>query len=485
MTVDLSTETDESFKPSLFDIHNVLEERIVGEHQSRMALFTSWVLSDRHVLMQGPRSSGKSWITDDVANKFLGMRKSFSDDDKGDDSGKCYPVTLGSDKSAWYQVEQINAASHILIYEMQQMPKDFMEVLKKWGEGKEATYKVTQNIGGVRGIKPYVLYPRPFTLCLADEEELKVGEQFMSRVTVIRTDNSIDQTDAVNYRQAQLARDGKYSIDIDDKLLSKLRQHIATLPPFKSLRYIHPVADMFVTVIPSFFTDARRDFPKYLDNTYGVARFYWKERIIGKTKKGDKLLFVTPQDMYLNHLIYGQVAVESSLKCSSMDRTMIEIIRLNKDKIKARDVQKELRKHDMNVSVHMVSRHLVKLSDIGYIERDKTSTTTYYEPGELFDNFSIHVDWKEVIDKCRVFIQDKYSKLYNTYNERYLVKPTVTHPFSGEQINLLEIEDIEPEKEEDQGLAKFQNKEDKDDKEEPTIGTTADEYIPAEEEEVK
>ena len=67
MAVDISTESDKKFHPNLNMVHKVLEEKIVGEHQSRMALFTVWVLSDRNVLMQGQRSSGKSWLTDDIA----------------------------------------------------------------------------------------------------------------------------------------------------------------------------------------------------------------------------------------------------------------------------------------------------------------------------------------------------------------------------------------------------------------------------------
>ena len=476
MTVDLSSEKDDSFRPTLNDIHNILEENIVGEHQIRLALFTTWVLSDRNVLLQGQRSSGKTYVSDDVAKKFLGIRKAFADDDKGDELGKCYPISLGSDKSAWYQVEQINAASHIIIYEMQQMPKDFMEVLKKWGEGKEATYKVTQNIGGIKGIKPYTLYPRPFILCLADEEEVKVGEQFLSRVVLLRTDNSLDQTDAIKFRQSQIAM-GEYkpNIETNEKLLTNIKQHISTMPPFNSLKYIHPAANMFVDVVPSFFTDARRDFPKYLDNCYGISRFYWKERIIGKTKTSDRLLFVTPQDMYLNHLIYGQIAVESSLKCSSSDRTMIEIIRKSKTKMKSRDIQRELRNNDVNISSHMVYIHLSKLADIGYIERDKHANTTYYEPGEMFDKFSTHIDWKEVIKCCQEYIKSKYPAIYEKYNNDYCVKPTVIHPFSGKEINLLEIEDVEPPKEESKGLSKFKEKDNNlPVKEDKTIGEKDD-----------
>lgn len=468
MGVDLSSEKDDSYKPTLHDVHNILEDKIVGEHQSRMALFTTWVLSDRNVLIQGPRSSGKTFISDDVSEKFLGIRKSFSDDEKGDDTGRCYPITLGSDKSTWYQVEQINAASHILIYEMQQMPKDFMEVLKKWGEGKEATYKVTQNIGGVKGIKPYTLYPRPFILCLADEEEVKVGEQFLSRVVIIRTDNTLEQTDAIKIRQSLIAK-GVYKPIESSDTLDKMKQHISTLPPFKSVKYIHPAADMFVDVVPSFFTDARRDFPKYLDNCYGIARFYWKERIIGKTKTSDKLLFITPQDMYLNHIIYGQIAVESSLKCSSSDRTMIEIIRKSTIKMKSRDVQRELMKNDMNISVHMVSNHLSKLADIGYIEREKKSNVTLYEPGEMFDKFSTDVDWKKVIKCCQDYMKDKYPAIYEKYNETYCIKCTVLHPFSGKEVNLLEIESEEPVEPKKEGLSKFHKDIKKEDKEQ-TIG---------------
>lgn len=485
MAVDLSSQKDDSFKPTLHDIHKILEGKIVGEHHIRMALFTTWILSDRNVLIQGPRSSGKTFVSDDVAEKFLGVRKSFSDDDKGDEFGKCYPVTLGSDKSAWYQVEQINAASHIIIYEMQQMPKDFLEVLKKWGEGKEATYKVTQNVGGIKGIKPYTLFPRPFILCLADEEEVKVGEQFLSRVVILRTDNTLEQTDAIKVRQSDIAK-GLYKECLpDDSLLVKIKEHVSTMPPFKSLHYIHPAADMFIDVVPSFFTDARRDFPKYLDNCYGIARFYWKDRIVGKKNNGDRIMFITPQDMYLNHIIYGQIAVESSLKCSSTDRTMIEIIRRATTKMKARDVQRELRKDDTNISVHMVSRHLAKLADIGYIEREKTSNVVHYESGELFDNFSTHINWKDVIKSCQDYIKEYYPKIYDKYNELYCSNPMVMHPFSGQMIKLLEIEDEEPIKPVDEGLTKFASKEPEDGEEIKTIGAFDEPRIDIEEEYVK
>ncbi|KKL07522.1 hypothetical protein LCGC14_2585190, partial [marine sediment metagenome] len=306
-------------------------------------------------------------------------------------------------------------------------------------------------------IKDYTLFPRPFVLCLADEEELKVGEQFMSRVVLLRTDQSIEQTEAVKIRQAQIAKEGKNKVVIDKELLVKLKQHIKTMPSFSTLKYIHPVADMFIDVIPSYFTDARRDFPKYLDNVYGIARYHWKERIIGKNKAGDNLLFITPQDIYLNHLIYGQVSLESSLKCSSMERTMIEIIRSAKGMLKARDVQREMKKEDTTLSVHMVARHLGKLSDIGYIEREKKNNITHYSPGEVFESFTTHIDWTKVVKGCKEFIRINYPSIYKKYNDTYCHKPMVIHPFSGQQLNLLEIREEIP-KAVAEGLDKFDKK---------------------------
>lgn len=41
MDVDMSCIADENYKPSLFDVHTILDKWIVGDYQARMAVFTN------------------------------------------------------------------------------------------------------------------------------------------------------------------------------------------------------------------------------------------------------------------------------------------------------------------------------------------------------------------------------------------------------------------------------------------------------------
>ena len=131
----------------------------------------------------------------------------------------------------------------------------------------------------------------------------------------------------------------------------------------------------------------------------------------------------------------------------------------------------------------MVARHLGKLSDIGYIEREKKNNITHYSPGEVFESFTTHIDWTKVVKGCKEFIRINYPSIYKKYSTLYCNKPMVTHPFSGQQLNLLEIKEETP-KAVAEGLDKF------DKKEEPkemydSIGEDSKDYKPVEEEYVE
>ena len=290
MSVDLSSVTDMSFVPNLYQVHLILDEEIVGENETRMALFTNWILAYRNVSMSGQRSSGKTYTTERVARLLP-------------DKNGLYNLSKGSEKASWYQAEQLKAHSHIMVPELNKLSKDAKETLKDWGEGKPSQYKTVVFEGGIRRTQTYTLNCKPFVFCLADEEEMIIDEQLRSRLTIIRTDNSEQQNRAVTLQQAELAILPNNPKKQSEDLFKQMKHHIATLPPMTKIEFRHPAAGVFVECIPPYFTDCRRDFPKYLANTYGITRFYWKERMF--IKKGDNLVFfVTPEDMYYNHIIY-------------------------------------------------------------------------------------------------------------------------------------------------------------------------------------
>jgi len=436
--IDLSGQADVEFKPNLHDIHRVLNEEVVGEHESRLSLFTNWVLSNQNVLMSGPRSSGKTWITDHVC-PFLG--------------DNTFTVSSGSDKSTWYQMEAIKKCTHVIILELNKCPKDFLETLKDWGEGKDSTYKNTVMDAGERRIKSFKLPRKPYVFCLADEDVTKVGEQLMSRLTNIRTDNSVSQNRAVLLHQAKLAKEQNNVKKVDSELKKKLQYHVQTLPLFETYEYKHPAAETFVEVIPKMFTDCRRDFPKYLGNTYGIARFHWKQRITVDSNK-KKFLFITPEDMYLNHEIYGQALIESALKCSGMQREMIKIVEKHESTNK-NFVQNDLRKIGIIVSAHMVTKHLNSLADLGYIGKMKDGSTNVYTKNEQ-EEFRFSIDWDDVVEQSKKTIEKLYPSIASEYIAAFCTNPIVVHPFTGKEINLMEQKSI-PKQPKRDTLEFFQN----------------------------
>ncbi len=433
MEVNMSVSADMNFNPSLYQIHLLLDESIVGEEQARMAVFTNWLLAYRNVNLAGQRSSGKTHIADSIA-KFLPKKNGL------------FNVSSGSDKAGWYQAEALKNHSHVMIPELNKMPKDMLEVIKDWGEGKDSEYKVTVMEGGVRSVRKYHLPRKPFIFCLADEQEEKIDDQLRSRLTVIRTDSSEEQNRAVNLQKANFAMmpDNPNKVK-DEKLFENVRHHILKLPPYKMMDFRHPGARYFVDCIPTIFTDCRRDFPKYLDNTYGITRFFWKNRMYYE-KEDKHVYFVTPQDMYYNHVIYGQTLIESSLRCSNMERHLISVLERANQPLNKKEVQAAVRQMGLNISAHMVTRHLGELSDLGYVNVEKVGNKpAVYSPGKLFSDFDFEINWKNLVEEAKENMRKYYPDYAEEYIQKFCENPMVINPFTGVEINLLELK---PEKKE-------------------------------------
>lgn len=419
----------------LFDIHNILDLNIVGEYETRLATFTNWVLACQNVNLTGQRASGKTFTVEHVS-KFLPSE------------GGLYNLSSGSDKAPWYQAEAMKKHTHIMIPELNKVPKVVLEILKDWGEGRASTYSVTIFEAGNRRIHKYTLPPRPFIFCLADEEELRIDEQLRSRLTVIRTDISEHQNKAVNKQQADLAMLPSNPKPFDPAKYTDIRNHIETLPPWDEEGYRHPAANLFMNCIPTIFTNCRRDFPKYLRNTYGITRFYHKDRLsttistLNKNNVVEKkmIYFVTPADMYYNHVIYGNILIESSLRCNNMERQLIKILQDTGDSITRTIIQAQVRKHGMNINASMITRHLRTLTDLGYVEcnKDRSKPATY-KVGQLFREHKFEVDWSVIIAECIKNIKAHYPDIAEQYITKYCKDPQVIHPYNGIAIRLLDI----------------------------------------------
>ena len=90
--IDLSASANKEYKPTLFKVHELLDLHIVGEFESRMGVFTNWLLAHQNVNLTGQRASGKTHIVTEVS-KFLPEKNGL------------FNLSAGSEKSAYYQAE--------------------------------------------------------------------------------------------------------------------------------------------------------------------------------------------------------------------------------------------------------------------------------------------------------------------------------------------------------------------------------------------
>ncbi|WP_407282331.1 hypothetical protein V7O61_06785 [Methanolobus sp. WCC1] len=294
--------------PEIYDLNIILDDTIVGEHQARMSLFTIFILSKICTYVSGPSAGGKTALMDAVLDTLM--------------PGDGVVVEGGSDKAIFDKEREIKKARYVEIRELNKVNQIWLEIFKSWGEGKEYVYERAQ----IQGFnKKFVLPPRPFVVSRADESanDYDVGAEFRSRMVEISVDGSKEQTESVMDRQAENVENPFDVKQVDKVFKACLKWHISNIPEFDVI--VNPAGGMLKKYIPTVFTTARRDFPKYLANCEGIARFYHKDRMITDIN-GQKTLFVTPKDLFLNHYIFGTSLIASALRCSHLEKQMIKVI---------------------------------------------------------------------------------------------------------------------------------------------------------------
>ena len=369
-----------------------------------------------------------TWIVDHVTNLV---------------GSNCYIMNKGSDKSGWYQAEEIKKAKYIKILELNKLPKEFMETLKDWGEGKDSEYRVTEKGSGSGFYANKIQLPRkPYVLCLADENESEVPTELRSRLVEIRTDSSIEQNRRILEWQSQKAQNMHFNTNkVDRELLMELKQYIVTLPENSSFEYKHPAAHLFVGAIPPIFTDCRREFPKYIDNTSGIARFYYQDRVTIE-KDGKKILLLTPEDMWLNHVIFGHTIIDSSMKCNQIEKLILEMLKEH-SVLTMKHIMARLQAKGLSLAVKTVTKHLSNLENIGYVEVEKsTGSDTAYKPSSFMADYVFTIDWNKVIKECEKFVMANYPEVASEYISKHCHNNLeIQHPITGNIIILQEYKE--------------------------------------------
>ena len=440
----------DNYRPTLYSVNLALDDSIVAEYKNRLSLFTLFVLAKNNVYMSGPSASGKTLLMEACAGLTM-----------PDDT---LIIAGSSEKAIFEQEREIKKANYIIIPEINKVSSlIFFEVLKSWGEGKEYVYR---RAGGISGrMAEFKLPPKCFVFSRADESSSTnpIGAELMSRLTEITSNGSSDQTLAVLHRQAEGFENPFDKEQVDMIQRACLRHHISNLPVVDLC--LNPAAQLLKECIPVTFTTARRTFPIYKQNADGIARFHWKDRLIGEIKH-QSVLFVTPADMFLNHMIFGDKLIESALRCNEMQKIIMQII--NKGgSLSKQTIQSILHTYGINSTIKIVESHLNHLTDLGYLDVTPEGRLNYYSTSTFYKCFDIRPNFKEIVEYSKSTMES--IKHYKDYSDQYIERfctgkgLEVTNPFDGTNINIVEYNwksvcDVLPE---DTRIQKTMNKKEK------------------------
>lgn len=422
-------EKRDSYNPSLYDVNLALDDFIVNEKHNRLALFSAFIMSKIPVYISGNSASGKSNLQQSVVNLVM--------------PSDALILEGSSDKAIFDQVYQIKKSKYLVIREINKINPMLVEILKSMGENQPFIYRRAGGLGSK--LSEIEIPPRVFCFSKADDStDISIPAELMSRVVELVADGSQEQTKKVLSRKA-LDHENPFDIQqVDFVKRAMLRYHISSAPDYDV--YINPMSTKLIDSIPTVFTSSRRDYIKYLTNIGGVARYHFKDRIEAIIQD-KRVLFVTPQDVFLNALIFNKVLIQSSLRCSDLEKFIIQVIK-DGGSLSKQQVQVGLRNLSLNYTKKIINIHLEHLEDIGYIESTKESNTLYYTVSSFYNEFSMKMNFREIVDYCIETMKsvEHYSPYCTEYINRYCAddKLFVIDPFSGKTINMLEYDFTSP-----------------------------------------
>ncbi len=283
-----------------------------------------------------------------------------------------------------------------------------------------------------------------------------------SRAFTQTPDASEEQTRRINERQVAM-RDGSYEQRVDGERLQEIRDYYRNIPIEKftesSAGTILPLPMEGVQrqePLPPKFVKARRDLPRLMDFIDAVALYHHTDRMILENEYPQKLL-VAPADVWYGFKIFGEELIMSALNLRPLDRKILKFLRGRPGhKYSAMEIQSKMSEPEYgeNRGISEIRNALEDMIEKMYLERHDDSPIQFSAStfGKTIDVANqAKLDWGQVVEvtkeKAREVLDPEDAEKYiRDYCEGDGL--IVTHPISGETLNI--IEDTEFEEELDQ-----------------------------------
>ena len=449
--------TNETNNPTLYEVSQMRYDwGLEGEKDTHLTVFLSFIMGG-FILMTGLSSGGKNAVVNSAAYCTPGGGQT------AEESDWTYPISTSLSKTQLFTDHQnVNSKPvHIHMDVSSIRDKQFLEDMwKAHGEGNDITHSWTEVVGQERISRSQTLHPpNCMVLFLAeDNESVDINDhpEVRNRALLLSIDDSQGLTERVNSRQAQIEA-GIIDKRVTDARTKEVRNYVGTIPVDTytgsgSGGMLNPVAVAIdeQNPLPQHFTEARRDFPRLLDFMNSVALFHYDERlevpnkVLGEAAQGMVTMLVTPADAWMAMRIFGEKMVLSALNLRDKDFELLGILRNNPDvAMSADELQMEMPERGFNITTPDIRSSLDNMQYKGYVRKNTDSSHVEYSATPFATKAKRYVDlnWSEVVEQTKKTARKAMpDKIAEQYIERHCQGEglLVTHPFTGETVNLAE-----------------------------------------------
>lgn len=443
--------------PTLYEVKQLKEDYgLVGEADTHQVVLLSF-LGGSDVLMTGLSSGGKDEVV--YAAEYC-----VPDD-------WVFKVPTSLSKTDLYTKALANSGSanpnNCPVHRHKDISnisgKDWLEdIWKAHGDDRPITHSWTEVMGNERESRSATLNP-PNCMILflaSDNQQVDINDyaEVRNRLLVVSIDDSQELTEQVNTRQAK-QRAGLIEYNLTEDRTDEIRHYIGSIPwPMYasddgSGEFLNPVAVALdnQNPLPQHFTEARRDFPRLLDFMESVTLFNYQERMeIPKAKLNDRRgvgmvnMPVAPADAWLAMRVFGEKMVLSALNLRDKDFEMLKILRKRDGQgMSAADIQMAMREAGYNITPSDVRSSMDNMLTKGYVKKDQNATPVTYSatPFATKAKREVDLDWPTLIEDTRDAVFEVWpDDVAVEYERKHLEGEglLVTHPFTGETVNLTE-----------------------------------------------
>lgn len=454
------TTIEEGYTPSLYEISELSRDfGLVGERDTHLTVFLSF-LKGGMVAMTGLSRGGKDFVTD-AANYCMPRDEVFK-------------VPTSTSKVALYEKQDMMNNARVHRYPDIATLEDkthLEEIMKAHGEGRTITHERALPGGGTEDFT--LTPPDCFVLFVAsDNEQVDLNDypELRNRAITVSIDASKELTEKVNSNQAmRMAGLDEPNFTKDERNI--IRDYVGSIPvktyasdsgmDGDTLNPVAPALDE-QNPLPQHFTEARQDFPRLMKFVRSISMFH-AGGVGGETSRrmeenlpntdATVSLLLTPADVWYGMRVFGEQMILSALNLRDKDFEMLNLIRESSDGMTKAEIQMDMRDNGYNITNRDVASALNNMLTKGYVQKDQNSTPILWgkTPFATKAKRGISLDWEELVEDTKETaakalpddVADEYIDRFCTGDGLF-----VTHPFTGERMNITNQNILEEEVEE-------------------------------------